>query len=113
MQAPAKPKTQRETRSEPLGMWHVVLHDSPEHTYEYVIDMAAEVLAMPLHRGFHLAKEVDTRGRGICLTTHRELAELKAEQIRGFGPDIRIASCSRPMSVTLEPACNNDGEGKP
>lgn len=85
-------------------LWNVVLHDSDEHTYEYVIEMLGTVFGFTPHKGFALARMIDSEGRGVVLTTHREHAELKAEQVRSFGPDARIASCRRPLVVTLEPA---------
>ena len=66
--------------------------------------MLAKLFAFNIERAFALARAVDTRGRGVILTTHREHAELKAEQVRCFGPDPRIASCATPLRVTLEPA---------
>jgi ATP-dependent Clp protease adapter protein ClpS len=39
----------------------------------------------------------------ICATVHKELAELKQEQIHGYGKDSLIASCAGAMSATIEP----------
>lgn len=80
------------------------MHDSDDHTYEYLVELAASVFAMPVEQGFQLAQAIDSAGHGLAMTTHRELAELKAEQVRSFGPDKRIASCSTSLRVTLEPA---------
>lgn len=85
-------------------LWNIVLYDSDDHTYEYVIDMLSKVFAFPIERGFTLARAIDRDGRGVVLTTHRELAELKAQQVRAFGPDHRIASCTTALRVALEPA---------
>ncbi len=89
-------------------LWNVVLADSDDHTYEYVIELMVKVFAHPLETAFDVAKTVDTAGRAICCTTHRERAELKLEQIQGFGADPRIASCAGPMSAYLEPAAGDD-----
>jgi ATP-dependent Clp protease adaptor protein ClpS len=51
-----------------------------------------------------MAKEVDESGRVIVLTTHKELAELKRDQIHAWGPDKQIATCKGSMSATIEPA---------
>jgi ATP-dependent Clp protease adaptor protein ClpS len=51
-----------------------------------------------------MAKEVDANGRVIVLTTHKEKAELKRDQITAYGPDVRMASSAGSMSAVIEPA---------
>ncbi len=102
--AVAIPVRQAQPKTDRPWLWNVVLFDSDEHTYEYVIELLGSVFGMSPHKAFAIARMIDIEGRGIVLTTHREHAELKAEQIKGFGPDARIASCQRPLSVSLEPA---------
>ena len=94
--------SQPTTRRPPL--WNVVLLDSDDHTYEFVIEMLGSVFGHPTERAFKLARTVDESGRAVIKTTHRELAELKAEQVRGFGLDPRVATCAVPMRAILEPA---------
>jgi ATP-dependent Clp protease adaptor protein ClpS len=93
----------RPTRQPP---YNVVLLDDDEHTYEYVIDMLQKVFHMPRERGFQVAKEVDSNKRAILLTTTLEHAELKQEQVHGFGPDKLIAGCKGAMTVVLEPVAS-------
>ena len=83
--------------------YNVILWNDDDHTYEYVIAMLLTVFAHPLEKGFLMAKEVDTTGRVIVLTTTREHAELKRDQIHAFGKDELIANCSGSMSATIEP----------
>lgn len=87
-----------------LPRYHVVLLNDNDHTYEYVIQLLGAVFAYPQEKGYQLAKTVDQTNRAIVFTTHRELAELKREQIQAFGTDHRIASCKGSMSAILEPA---------
>ena len=54
-----------------------------------------------------MAEEVDSRGRAIVLTTTREHAELKRDQIHAFGKDALIDDCAGSMSATIEP-CPSD-----
>ena len=49
------------------------------------------------------AEEVDSRGRVIVLTTTREHAELKRDQIHAYGKDSAMANCSGSMSSSIEP----------
>ena len=84
--------------------YHVILHDDPNHSYEYVIGMLMQLFGKTAERAFLHAKEVDTTGVTIVETTSLERAELKRDQIRAFGPDPRIAGSPGGMSATIEPA---------
>lgn len=99
--APAK-KTQPQTQQ--LPPYNVVLLDDDDHSYEYVIEMLGKVCGHPIEKAFQMAKEVDASGRVIVLTTHKERAELKRDQILAYGPDARIASCTISMKAIIEPA---------
>jgi ATP-dependent Clp protease adaptor protein ClpS len=84
--------------------WHVVLLNDDDHTYEYVIEMLMRLFGHSPERAFQLAREVDLTGRVIVDTTSRERAELKQEQIHGYGRDERLARSAGSMSAELEPA---------
>src|SRR4051794_18534220 len=101
-----KPKEAARQKNKPkqLPPYHVVLLDDDDHTYAYVIEMLKAVFAYADEKGYQLAKEVDAKGRVIVLTTHKEKAELKRDQIHAFGADYRIASCKGSMTATIEPA---------
>ena len=83
--------------------YHVILWDDDDHTYEYVIKMMMELFSHSAEKGMLIAKEVDTTGRAICLTTTREHAELKRDQVHAFGKDGLIARCKGSMSASIEP----------
>jgi ATP-dependent Clp protease adaptor protein ClpS len=102
--AAVKPKRASKPDPKPLPPYHVVLLDDDHHTYAYVIEMLASVFAHPEEKGYALAKEVDTAGRAIVCTTHKEKAELKRDQIHAFGRDVRMASSAGSMSARIEPA---------
>jgi len=104
--APARPATatKPDPRVKQLPPFHVVLLNDDDHSYDYVIEMLGSLFAHPRERAFQLAKEVDTQGRVIVLTTHKERAEFKRDQIHAFGIDTRIASCAGSMSALIEPA---------
>ncbi len=83
--------------------YHVILWNDDDHSYHYVIDMLRRLFGYPTEKGFLIAREVDTTGRAVCLTTTLEHAELKRDQIHAFGADGRIAKCQGAMSATIEP----------
>jgi ATP-dependent Clp protease adaptor protein ClpS len=96
-------RAQEQARPQRQPRYQVVLWDDDDHSYDYVIDMMRKLFGHPLERGFQIAKEVDVRGRAICLTTTREHAELKRDQIHAFGRDNLIRRCAGSMTATIEP----------
>ncbi len=99
-----KPVPTPSHKSERPPLYHVILLDDDDHTYEYVIGMLARVFGFPEERSYELASQVDRTGRVILDTTTLERAELKRDQIHTFGRDWRISRCEGSMSATLEPA---------
>ena len=95
-------RSEKKTRRQPP--YHVVLWNDDAHSYDYVIAMLMELFAYPPEKGFQLAKEVDTQGRVILLTTTLEHAELKRDQVHAYGKDSLIAGCKGSMSATIDPA---------
>jgi ATP-dependent Clp protease adaptor protein ClpS len=102
---PAKPIQKREERIKRQPPYNVVLLNDDDHTYEYVITMLQQLFGYPREKGFLMACEVDSTGRVIVLTTTKEHAELKRDQIHAFGPDpLSSKECKGSMSAVIEPA---------
>jgi ATP-dependent Clp protease adaptor protein ClpS len=95
-------QTSQQTRRQPP--YHVILWNDDDHSYDYVITMLMQLFAYPPEKGFQMAKEVDIQGRVILLTTTREHAELKRDQIHAYGKDVLIAGCKGSMKATIEPS---------
>jgi ATP-dependent Clp protease adaptor protein ClpS len=102
--AVAKPKAQKKKKPGRLPPYNVILLNDDDHTHEYVIEMLKVLFAHPEETGVQMAKEVNSEGRVIVLTTHREKAEFKRDQIHSYGADIRVATCKGSMSALIEPA---------
>ena len=100
----AVPESKDENGTKRQPPYHVILLNDDDHTYEYVIEMLMSLFGYPVEKGFQLAKEVDTAGRVILLTTTREHAELKQDQVHAYGPDKRLPRCKGSMSAVIEPA---------
>jgi ATP-dependent Clp protease adaptor protein ClpS len=98
-------ETEKQQKNKPKKQprYHVILWDDSDHSYDYVVLMMKNVFRHPIETGFQIAKEVDSSGRAICLTTTMEHAELKRDQIHAFGKDELIARCKGSMSATIEP----------
>lgn len=96
-----QPEKKRKPKQNPR--YHVILWDDDDHTYEYVIDMMTELFRHPKEQGYQIARVVDSSGRAICLTTTKEHAELKRDQIHAYGKDRLMAKCKGSMSASIEP----------
>jgi len=88
-------------------LFHVVLLDDNEHTYDYVIEMLQRLFLFSLEEAFRHAVEVDTTGRTIVITCGLHEAEFARDQIHAYGPDPRIPESKGSMSAVLEPTEGN------
>jgi ATP-dependent Clp protease adaptor protein ClpS len=106
--AATKSKPRRERKTKPgtrkLPPFNVVLLDDDDHSYAYVIEMLGDIFSYDVDKALGMAEEVDSSGRVIVLTTHKELAELKRDQILGYGADPRDENCQGSMTAIVEPA---------
>ena len=107
VEAPAR-KRKRNTKRKKQPRYHVVLWDDNDHSYSYVIMMLRSIFGHEQGTGLKMAKAVDSYGRVICLTTTREHAELKRDQIKAYGRDFTISRCKGSMSATIEPEVADD-----
>lgn len=99
----SQPEAEQETRPRRQPRYNVILWDDDDHTFAYVIIMLQKLFGYVPERGYKLAQEVDNKGRAIVLTTTLEHAELKRDQIHGFGKDFLTAECQGSMKATIEP----------
>jgi len=97
-------RERREEKPKPPQWWNVVLLDDDDHTYEYVIRMLTTLFRVSKARALELATKVDTQGRAVLLTTHKEHAELKREQVHSWGADAMLQRSAGSMSCVIEPA---------
>lgn len=95
-----------------VPLYHVVLLDDDEHTYDYVIEMLEKLFLCSKAKAFQHAVEVDTTGRTIVITCELPQAEFGRDQIHGYGADWRMPKSKGSMSAILEPAGHAGGEEK-
>jgi ATP-dependent Clp protease adaptor protein ClpS len=98
-----KERSEKKQNPKRQPRYNVILWDDQEHTPEYVVGMMQKLFGHPTPRGMQIAQQVDSAGRAIVLTTTREHAELKRDQIHAFGKDPDIRSCKGSMSSSIEP----------
>ncbi|HEY1950307.1 MAG TPA: ATP-dependent Clp protease adaptor ClpS [Bryobacteraceae bacterium] len=87
-------------------LFHVVLLDDDEHSYDYVIEMLQNLFFLPVEGALQHAVEVDTTGRTVVITCERAEAEFARDQIQNYGADPRMPESKGSMSAILVPAGN-------
>ncbi|MEX2168533.1 MAG: ATP-dependent Clp protease adaptor ClpS [Pirellulales bacterium] len=98
-----KPGATRKRPRKGIPRYHVILWDSNDHTYQYVETMLRELFGHTPEECHKMAESVDSEGRVIVLTTTKEHAELKRDQIHAYGKDHTEASKGS-MWSTIESA---------
>lgn len=111
--APAKPKERERKspapdRSAPKPKKQppvaVVVENDDHHTFAYVIEVLMRVCRHTPEQAWLLTNQIHHRGRAVVWTGQLEVAELKRDQIRGFGPDFYASQAvTFPLGVRLEP----------
>ncbi len=103
-QTTPKSRTDVETRTRRQPPYHVVILNDEEHTFDYVIELLTKLFGHPRATAEELTLRIQQTGRAIVLTTHREKAELKREQVLAYGPDPRMSISKGPLGCYIEPA---------
>ena len=63
-----------------------------------------KIFGHSFEKAYQITVAVDKQGKGIAHTTHKELAELKRDQILAYGPDWRMDNSLGSIRATIEPA---------
>jgi ATP-dependent Clp protease adaptor protein ClpS len=84
-------------------LYHVILLDDDEHTYEYVVEMLGALFFLPPEVAFRHAVEVDTTGRTIVITCEKAQAEFGRDQIQAYGADPRMPKSKGSMTAIIQP----------
>lgn len=100
----ALPEIDDETSDQLQPLYHVILLNDDDHTYDYVVEMLQKIFGFSESRAFSHAVEVDTRGTTILLTCELETAEHKRDLIHSYGPDWRLPRSLGSMAAVVEPA---------
>ena len=98
------PEIDNDTTGKVQPLYHVILLNDEDHTYDYVVEMLAKIFQMSDATAFKHAVEVDTKGTTIVLTCELSKAEQKRDQIHTYGPDWRLPRSMGSMAAVVEPA---------
>ena len=92
------------TKDELAKLYHVIILNDEEHTFEYVIEMLQAVFMIPYAAAVAHTIEADGTGSSIVLTTNLEEAEQKRDQVHAYGPDWRMPNSRGSVVALVEPA---------
>ena len=92
------------TKDELSKLYHVIILNDDEHTFEYVIEMLQAIFSFPYATALAHTMEADATGSSIVLTTNLEEAEQKRDQVHAYGPDWRLPHSRGPVAALVEAA---------
>jgi ATP-dependent Clp protease adaptor protein ClpS len=100
----SRPGPEESTRPKTQPPYAVILLNDDDHTFAYVIEVLGRVCGHGRWKAFKLAWTVHTAGRAVVWTGALEVAELKRDQIRGFGADpYARKTVEYPLGCVIEP----------
>jgi ATP-dependent Clp protease adaptor protein ClpS len=100
-----KPKSREQTQTRRIPPYNVILENDDHHSFGFVVEVLCKALGYTQVRAFELTSTAHHTGRAVVWTGPREVAELKADQIRTFH-EIRESDQRSlgPLGCTIEPA---------
>lgn len=99
-----KVRVEERGQVETLKPHKVIIWNDQEHSDVFVVEVLMKVCGKSELQAFNLMLEIHTTGRGVVFVAHKELAELKREQISTFR-DTRAITAGAPnisLNVTIE-----------
>jgi ATP-dependent Clp protease adaptor protein ClpS len=100
-----RPKTRTNARTRRIPPYHVILFNDDHHTVEFVVDVLRKALGYTEERCVQLTLLAHHSGRAVVWTGPKEVAELKADQIRTFHQTLDDGRYLGPLGCDIEPAC--------
>jgi ATP-dependent Clp protease adaptor protein ClpS len=96
---------QEETEVRKIPPFNVILENDDVHSFEFVVEVLSKALGYNKERSVQLTLQAHLTGRAVVWTGPKEVAELKADQIRTFH-EIRPSDSLPlgPLGCTIEPA---------
>ena len=96
-------KTNENTRTKKQPPYAVIVENDEFHTWPYVIEVLQKVCGHGKSKAYLLTAQIHFTGKTVVWSGVLEVAELKRDQIRGFGPDDYAPSPVKfPLGVRIE-----------
>ncbi len=99
-----EPDVSTGTKTRRMPPYNVVILNDEEHTFPYVIEMLIKLFRHDHAKAEELTWRIHNTGRAVVYTTHKELAEMKRDQVTAYGADPLSANSKGSMRCYVEPA---------
>ena|SRR5438477_9263427 len=97
-------KNEQKSRDSLEKLYHVIILNDDEHTFDYVIEMLQAVCGLPFPAALAHTMEADSTGSSIVHTCGLEEAERKRDQVHAYGPDWRMPNSRGSVAALVEAA---------
>jgi len=97
-------EVEKTTKDQLSKLYHVIILNDDEHTFDYVIEMLQAVFNLPHATAMSRTVEADATGSAIVVTTNLEEAERKRDSVHAYGPDWRLPHSRGSVAALVEPA---------
>jgi ATP-dependent Clp protease adaptor protein ClpS len=97
-------ENEQKTRDTLEKLYHVIILNDDEHTFDYVIEMLQAVFGFSFPTALAHTMEADATGSSIVHTCGLEEAERKRDHIHAYGPDWRMPNSRGSVVALVEPA---------
>ena len=84
-------------------LYHVILLNDEDHTYDYVIEMLMEIFGFDEQKAYEHTVEVDTKGHSRLVQLPLAQAEQKRDAVHAYGADPRLPRSLGAMAALIEP----------
>jgi ATP-dependent Clp protease adaptor protein ClpS len=98
------PETENVTEERLEKLYHVIMLNDDEHTFDYVIEMLQKIFRFSYAEAMAHTMEADSTGSSILITCELKKAEQKRDQIHAHGPDWRLPHSRGSVTALVEPA---------
>ena len=85
-------------------LYHVIILNDDEHTFDYVIEMLQAVFGLSFPTALSHTTEADATGSSVVHTCGLEEAECKRDQVHAYGPDWRMPNSRGSVAALVEAA---------
>ncbi len=99
-----RPKVGEQSQTRRVPPYNVILENDDHHSMFFVVEVLAKALGYALEKSYNLMILAHTSGRAVVWTGPREVAELKADQIRTFHETRDDGRSLGPLTCSIEPA---------
>jgi ATP-dependent Clp protease adaptor protein ClpS len=100
-----KPHAKKKKQTRRVPPYYVILENDDYHSTDFVVNVLQKALGYAKERAYQLMMQAHSTGRAAVWTGPKEVAELKADQIRSFHETLDQGGAKLgPLTCYIEPA---------